>query len=133
MAKPAVTAPDGPSLYDRIGGAPAVKKLVENFYDRILKDPELAPFFKSSTMQHLRHMQTEYFRVALDGPLSYAGLPLVKAHQGRGIKLKHFNRFAQHVLDALRELKITQPDIDAVITRVNLLAGEITGDSTNTE
>ncbi len=115
------------SLYDRIGGETVVKQLVSKFYDRIMKDPELVPFFKNSSMEKLRHMQTEYFRAALDGPLTYAGLSLAKAHQGRGITARHFNLFAQHVLAALKELGVNTEDIDAVIARINLLAGEVTG------
>ena len=116
------------SLYDRIGGEPVIKLLVSKFYQRILEDPDLAPFFKHSSMDRLRHMQTEYFRAALDGPPSYAGLPIAKAHQGRGIKRRHFNLFAQHVLEALTELRINAADIDEVISRINLLADEVASD-----
>ncbi len=127
------TSSETPSLYDRIGGETTVKSLVHSLYDAVLKDPELAPFFKNTTMAHLRHMQTEYFRAALDGPLTYAGLSMVKAHQGRGIQPKHFNRFAQHVLASLRSLNVTPTDTDAVVARINLLANEVTGNSASSD
>ena len=82
-------------------------------------------------MSNLHHMQTEFLRAALDGPPTYTQLSIVKAHQGRGISLKHFNKFAQHVLEALKELSVNPQEIEAVIARINLLATEVTGNSTS--
>ena len=38
---------DGPleSDYERIGGGPAVSSVVTRFYDLVLADPQVAPFF----------------------------------------------------------------------------------------
>ena len=33
------------TLYEKYGGEDTIKALVESFYDRVLKDPELAPEF----------------------------------------------------------------------------------------
>ena len=35
----------GPSLYERLGGPRAIFAAVEEFYVRVLDDPQLAPFF----------------------------------------------------------------------------------------
>jgi hemoglobin len=121
--------PENQTLYERIGGEPAITRLVNKFYDRVLADSELAPFFKNSPIEKLCCMQTEFFRTALDGPPSYTGLSIVKAHQGRGIKVRHFNLFAQHLLATLKELNIPADDIDAIIARINLQANDVTGDS----
>jgi hemoglobin len=41
------------SIYDSIGGGPAVRAAVDDFYARVLADPQLAPFFTSVGLQHL--------------------------------------------------------------------------------
>ena len=40
---------------------------------------------------------------ALDGPISYSGRSLVEAHAGRGIEVRHFARFVDHLLATLTD------------------------------
>ena len=46
------------SIYDSIGGAPAVHVTVDDFYNRVLGDPSLAPFFSSVDMDKLTSTKT---------------------------------------------------------------------------
>lgn len=73
------------TLYDRIGGAGALARLIDEFYDRVLADPELAPFFAETSMDKQRRMQREFFAAALDGPQTMSDIDLAYAHHGRGI------------------------------------------------
>ncbi len=73
------------SLYDRLGGAAAIDGLIEAFYVRVLADPKLAPFFKDTPMERLRAMQTQFFSMALGGPVEYTGRSMSQVHHGRGI------------------------------------------------
>lgn len=123
---PAAT-PAGDSLYERIGGAPQVGRLVESHYRRVLEDPELSRFFAHVDMDKLHRMQREFFTTALGGPSSYSGRPLAHVHQGRGITKRHFARFVEHLLESLESLGIDKDDIYAVIDRVAVLSDEITG------
>lgn len=41
------------SIFDAIGGAPAVAAAVDDFYARVLGDPALAPFFDTTDMTRL--------------------------------------------------------------------------------
>lgn len=118
-----------PSLYERLGGEPAVETMVKALYDRVLADTDLRPFFANTPMDKQRAMQHEFLCAALGGPMAYTGKPLSHAHQGRGITTWHFARFAQHLLDALREMGVSEEDADAVISRLNAYANEITGTS----
>lgn len=128
-----MTSTQTQTLYERIGGDAVITRLVDKFYDRVLSDPELAPFFAFSSTDKLRCMQKEFFSTALDGPQNYYGLSMVKAHAGRGIKSKHFNSFAQHLLATLREIGISEADVQAIIARINLRASEVTGDAPSSE
>lgn len=116
-------------LYQKVGGEKGIQTLVEAFYKRVLDDESLAPFFKNSSMENLRHMQREFFAMALGGPISYSGKPLAHAHHGRGIKETHFAAFVQHLIDTLRETDLTQEDIDEIISRIDTYANEVTGTS----
>lgn len=119
------------SLFDRIGGEAGVERLLSSFYDRVLGDPELAPFFENVPMEKLRRMQKEFFSEALDGPLFYSGRSMREVHQGRGITKEHLRRFTDHLLETLTEsqedLGLTHREVDRIHSRIALEADEISG------
>jgi hemoglobin len=120
---------DPHSLYERIGGAPAIEKLIPDFYRRVLDDSELAPFFGKTDMEKLKVMQREFLTMALGGPTSYSGRPLAHVHHGRGITAAHFARFAEHLLQTLEANGISPQEAEAVIGRIDTYVNEITGAS----
>jgi hemoglobin len=117
------------TLFERIGGEPAVSRLVDAFYRRVLADPELSPFFSDTSMEKLQSMQREFFAAALDGPIRYTGRPLAAVHYGRGIRPRHLARFVAHLLETLREQQIDEEDTYAIISRIDTYADEITGET----
>lgn len=123
-----MTKPEESTLYARIGGEEGVRKLVDDFYDRVLADPELKPFFEHTPMDKLRSMQLEFFSAALNGPITYGGKPLGHVHQRRGIGKKHFALFVERLLDTLKVLDLDEKDVYEIIDRINLYADEITGE-----
>ena len=115
------------TLFERVGGEQVIGELIHEFYDRIIADPELKPFFRKASIDKLRRMQLEFFSAALDGPISYTGKPLSHVHHGRGITMHHFALYVAHLLDTLRDLKISDQDVQEIIGRINTYADEITG------
>lgn len=115
------------SLYESIGGHTGVTALVENFYQRVLRDPTLAPFFKHTSMDRLHRMQVEFFSVALDGPTTYGGTAISHAHQGLKITLPDFQRFAQHLFDTLSNFNLSEDERYSIVQRINKYVDEITG------
>jgi len=117
-----------PTLFERVGGEQMIAEVVDDFYDRVLADPELKPFFRNSSIDKLRSMQREFFGAALDGPVTYTGKPLSHVHHGRGITKHHFTLFVNHLLDTLRDRGINDQDVTDIISRIRIYADEITGD-----
>ena len=117
------------TLFERVGGEQAIAELIHDFYDRVLTDPELKPFFKHTSIDKLRRMQHEFFSAALDGPINYTGRPLSHVHHGRGITKHHFALYVNHLLDTLRDCGINDQDVNEIIGRINTYADEITGDT----
>ncbi|MBL8870485.1 MAG: group 1 truncated hemoglobin [Planctomycetaceae bacterium] len=118
-----------PSLYERIGGADGIVRAVSKFYNLVLADPELAPFFQHTPVDRLLNMQQEFFSSALDGPIRYTGRSLVEAHHGRGIEMGHFSRFVQHLLTTLKDFHLTDHEIDEIIARISTQANKVTEDA----
>lgn len=118
-----------PTLYDKLGGETGIESLVISFYVRVLADPELAPFFRHTSVEKLHSMQREFFAMALGGPITYSGRPLAHVHHGRGITTHHFSRFVEHLVATLEELGVEDAEAEEVIDRINSYANEITGTS----
>ena len=116
------------TLFERVGGEQTISDLIHEFYDRVLADPELKPFFENASMGKLRRMQREFFSAALDGPITYSGRPLSHVHHGRGITKHHFALYVGHLIDTLQDQGINDQDAQEIIGRINTYADEITGD-----
>jgi hemoglobin len=115
------------SPFERIGGAETVATLVDAFYDRVLADPDLAPFFEHADLPKLLEMQRLVFSMALGGPDSYVGRSLAHAHRGRGISREHFQKFVDHLFETLEEYELTETERHDMIGRINTYSSDILG------
>ncbi len=120
------------SLFDQIGGAPAMQAAVENFYAKVTGDTELAPLFKSADMASLQKMQLSFLTMALGGESDYDGKDLRSAHahlvEG-GLSDQHFDAVAGHLQATLEELKVPEAMISQVMTMAASTRGEELGGS----
>jgi hemoglobin len=112
-----------------MGGREKVDQMMQDFYQRVLMDSELAGFFASANIPKLIAMQQEFFAIALDGPIDYGSRRLIAAHHGRGITRQHFTRFCDHLLETLVAHGMDAEDADRVLARVAIYAGNVTGDA----
>jgi hemoglobin len=103
-----------PSHYERIGGAESVKAAVRLFYDRVLADAELAPYFTAVNMEEQRRHLALMLTVVLGGPNNYTGRGLAEAHQPLNIPDEHYARVGAHLLDTLTELGVPADILDDV-------------------
>jgi hemoglobin len=120
MASPAEV-----SIYEAIGGEPALVAVVDDFYVRVLADPQLAGFFAGANMPKLKGRQVEFFAAALGGPSLYQGLGLREVHAGRGISQDDFNRVAFHLAGALAAAGVPAETIGQIAAAITPLADDI--------
>ncbi|MHC5029189.1 MAG: group I truncated hemoglobin [Planctomycetota bacterium] len=102
------------ALYDQLGGFSAVRKLVSDFYDRVLYDEELAPFFVDVAMADLIDHQTKFWATLLGGPASYTQDQLKRVHATMGIRDRHFDLAMEHVTETLEDHDVAGDDITRV-------------------
>ena len=125
-------AEENVNLYERIGGEEGIERLVNVFYDRVVAEPELAPFFTHAPMDRLKMMQKEFFSEALGGPLFYSGHSLRQVHAGKGIQKEHLRTFVGCLLKVLEEsmgdLNLSRQDVDSIYSRIAIEADRITDD-----
>ncbi|WP_432943568.1 group II truncated hemoglobin [Kribbella sp. CA-253562] len=72
-----------PTVYEWAGGAEALRRLTEVFYDRVLEDELLAPVFAHMSPQHREHVAL-WLGEVFGGPTKYTdelgGYPAMLAH-----------------------------------------------------
>ena len=113
------------TLYDEIGGAPAIDAAVDDVYRRVLGDPILASFFQETDVRRLKAHQRAFLTTALRGGGGYNGRTMRAAHRGRGITDAHFNRVAVHLTATLVSLGVADGLVGEVIGAIAPLRAEI--------
>jgi len=113
------------SIFQQIGGAPAVEATVEDFYGRVLADPLLKPFFAKTNLNWLKKSQVRFFTTALGGPQIYKGADMKSAHKKLPIEEKHFRRVAQHLSETLKALKVPSHLVAQIMQTAGSLAPDI--------
>ena len=108
-----------PSLYERVGGEPAILAAVENLYERVLADPALAPFFQNVQMETVKLHQRTFLAHVLGGPGQASAADIQRAHAKHAIGQRHFYAVSDHIVDALYSLGV---DVDTIAEIITLLA-----------
>ncbi len=98
------------TLFDELGGMPAIKKVHRIFYDKLLSHPWLKDFFVGVPRPHLEAQQTDFMAGIFGGPKIYGGRPPQSAHIHMFITEEVF--FTRHILleEALDEAGV-RPDL----------------------
>jgi hemoglobin len=115
------------SLYEILGGKPALGAVVAEFYGRILSDPQTARFFFQTDMERQRKHLTAFIMLALGGPNEYSGRGMEKAHAGLGITQADFAAVARHLVQTLQAFGVPQQHIETIVGVVGGLEGSIVG------
>lgn len=102
------------SIYESLGAEVGIRRVVDEFYERLTADPELAPYFAGSDMPTLRRHQVAMLSSATGGPKQYTGSDMATAHAGLNISVEHFDRVVAHLVDTLADLDVDQDDIEQV-------------------
>jgi hemoglobin len=113
------------TIYDEIGGAPAVNAAVEAFYSRVLADPSLAPYFEGISVPRLKGHQRAFIAAALGGPEPYDGRDMTAAHAGLGVTDAAFDSVVAHLVATLTDLGVPAPTIEAIGGTLAPLRGQI--------
>ena len=91
------------SLFDLLGGAPAITSAAELFYRQVLADPLLAPYSDDVDMDRQVAKQAAFMVMSPGGPGRYTGRDLRTAQAGlAGLTGEHVDRVIGHLAQTLR-------------------------------
>ncbi len=117
------------SLFERLGGEDAVMAAVGLFYQKVVADPLLAPFFSELDLAAQVRKQTAFMGWAFGSGQQYSGRDLGEAHRRlvreRGLTDVHFDAVAGHLDATLRELGIADDLVTEALTIVASVRGQV--------
>ncbi|SPA32624.1 Hemin transporter (fragment) [Cupriavidus taiwanensis] len=101
-AKPATTS----SLYDRLGGMPAITAVVDDFVGNLATDPRIKPKFANADMPRLKTRLVEQICAGSGGPCTYSGRDMKTAHAGMAISNDEFDALVDDLVKSLNKFKV---------------------------
>jgi len=113
------------TLYERLGGREAIRAVVDDFYDRLLADDDLGPFFADADVATLRRTQTDFLCEAAGGPETYDAAPVREAHLHVPFTPEHIERAVALLRESLDEFDVPEDDADAVVEAVAQYEGDL--------
>jgi len=106
------------TLYDRLGGHDGIRAVVDDFYDRLVADEDIGPFFAGSNMELLRRTQTDFLCEAAGGPETYDAAPIREAHLHVPFTPEHIQRAVELLEESLDAFDVPEDDAERVVEAV---------------
>lgn len=111
--------------YKEIGGFATIENLVEAFYKRVAKHPDLYPIFPDDLTETARK-QKQFLTQLLGGPPLYLeehGHPMLKArHMRFPITPVRASAWLACMKEAMAEIQLEEPWREAIFSRLTVIA-----------
>ena len=118
------------SLFERIGGEAAVDAAVALFYEKVLMDDRIGPFFDGVDRDRLVRKQKAFMTYAFGGSNEHTGQTLKEAHTKlirKGLDDSHFDAVLQNLGDTLRELGVDEGVVKEAIDIAEATRDDVLG------
>ncbi|HEX4998769.1 MAG TPA: group 1 truncated hemoglobin [Terriglobia bacterium] len=122
------TKPAQKTLYEQLGGQPAVDAAVDIFYRKVLKDDRIKSFFDGVDMDKQIAKQKAFLTMVFGGPANYTGKDMRAGHAhlvSRGLNDSHVDAVIELLGQTLTELGVAQPLIAEVAALANSVRNDV--------
>lgn len=118
------------SLYDRLGGKPAIQAVAGGLVDRILLDKRVNAWFAHAAASPenasaYKAKLAGFLCQNTGGPCQYTGHDMVTAHKGRGVTNDAFNAVAEDLVAVLDKFKVPEKEKSELLAIVATLKSSI--------
>jgi hemoglobin len=96
------------SLYERLGGKPAITAVVEDFVGRVATDDRINGKFANTDIPRLKMLLIEQICQASGGPCSYTGRSMKATHAGMGVSKADFDALVGDLVATLNKFKVPE-------------------------
>ena len=98
------------SLYERLGGQPAIVAVVDDFVGNVAKDKRINGFFAHTDLTNLKAKLVEQICAGTGGPCTYTGRDMKTAHAGLGIRSRDFDALVGDLGKTLKKFKVPKKE-----------------------
>ncbi len=119
------SAPPQTSLYERLGGKPAIQAVVDDFIGNVAADNRINGFFAHANIPRLNAMLVNQICEASGGPCKYEGRSMKAAHAGMGIADAHFNALVDDLVKSLNKFKVPEKEKNELLAALASMKGDI--------
>jgi hemoglobin len=106
------------TIFERSGGFATVRKVVSTFYDYVLEDEVMAPYFTGVDMRRQIDHQSKFISAVMGGPGSYTDDHLQRVHARLGITHDAFKVMASLLREAMEDHGMASADVDTVMHEI---------------
>ncbi|HEY7958372.1 MAG TPA: group 1 truncated hemoglobin [Polyangia bacterium] len=94
------------TLYDRLGGRPAIAAVVDGFVAKVAGDKRVNRYFWNTNVPELKELLVEMICQATGGPCQYTGRDMKTAHAGMNIQPSEFTAVVEDLVSVLDRLHV---------------------------
>jgi hemoglobin len=98
------------SLYDRLGGKPAITAVIEQFVANVANDKRINDRFATTDIPRLKKNLVDQVCTASGGPCLYTGRDMKTTHAGMRITTADFNALVEDLIASLDKFKVPEAE-----------------------
>ncbi len=126
-AKPASPAADNRTLFERLGGQPAINAVVHEFVTTTGDDPRINMYFTNTDKPKLEASMDQHICSITGGGCEYKGKSMLDAHTNMKLAQKDFDAFMDDLGKTLAKLNVPKRETDEVIAAFKGMQGDVVG------
>jgi hemoglobin len=113
------------SLFDRLGGQPAITAVVDQFVANVGDDRRINHFFADTDPVKFKQLLSDQICQATGGPCTYTGRDMKTAHAGFRIKEEDWNALVEDLVAALDQFNVPEKEKNELLGLLVPMKGDI--------
>lgn len=115
------------SLYDRLGGQPAIVAVVDDFVGNVAADNRINRYFARTDIPRLKKLLVEQICAGTGGPCTYTGRDMRTTHRGMNITDADFDALVEDLVKSLDKFKVPAREKNELIAVLGPMKPQIVG------
>jgi hemoglobin len=115
------------SLYERLGGKPAITAVVDDFIGNVASDSRINGRFAGANIPRLKALLVEQICAASGGPCTYTGRDMLSAHRGMNIGEGEFNALVGDLVKSLDKFRVPEKEKGELLSALGGMKSDIVG------
>ena len=118
------------TLYERLGGRPAIESVVDSIVARVAADDRINRKFARSDIPRVKAMIVDQICGATGGPCSYTGRDMKEAHRKMAVTRGEFNALVEDLVATLNSFNVPKAEQDELLAILGSMQADIVDDTT---